>query len=138
MPVIGQDGVGGEHEMNEVELRLPADATFVTLVRAVTTALGARCDLTLDQIDDLHLAVDEACALLLPHAEEGSMLTARFRLDAGRIEFRASVPAAAGSRPDRSGLSWAVLSALSDELRTSADGHELSVTVVKQRVALAP
>jgi serine/threonine-protein kinase RsbW len=124
--------------MNEVELRLPADATFITLVRAVTTALGARCDLTLDQIDDLHLAVDEACALLLPHADVGSTLTARFRLEAGRIEFRASVPSAEGAGPDRSGLSWAVLSALSDELRTSADGNVLSVTVVKRRVALAP
>jgi serine/threonine-protein kinase RsbW len=124
--------------MNEVELRLPADATFITLVRAVTTALGARCDLTLDQIDDLHLAVDEACALLLPHADVGSTLTARFRLEAGRIEFRASVPSAEGAGPDRSGLSWAVLSALSDELRTSADGLVLSVTVVKRRVALAP
>jgi serine/threonine-protein kinase RsbW len=124
--------------MNEVELRLPADATFITLVRAVTTALGARCDLTLDQIDDLHLAVDEACALLLPHADVGSTLTARFRHEAGRIEFRASVPSAEGAGPDRSGLSWAVLSALSDELRTSADGNVLSVTVVKRRVALAP
>jgi len=124
--------------MNEVELRLPADATFVSLVRTVTTAVGARCDLTLDQIDDLHLAVDEACALLLPHAPLGSTLSARFLLDNGRIEFRASVPAAAGATPDRSGLSWAVLSALSDELRTSADGDGLSVTVVKRRVALAP
>jgi serine/threonine-protein kinase RsbW len=124
--------------MNEVELRLPADATFVSLVRAVTTAVGARCDLTLDQIDDLHLAVDEACALLLPHAPAGSTLTALFRLDAGRVEFRASVLADEGAIPDRSGLSWAVLSALSDELRTSADGNGLSVTVVKRRVALAP
>ena len=124
--------------MNEVELRLPADPAFVSLVRAVTTALGARCDLTLDQIDDLHLAVDEACALLLPHAEVDSTLTARFGLDVGRIEFRASVPSAEGAMPDRSGLSWAVLSALSDELRTSADGNGLSVTVVKRRVALAP
>jgi serine/threonine-protein kinase RsbW len=123
---------------NEVELRLPADPTFVSLVRAVTTALGARCDLTLDQIDDLHIAVDEACALLLPHAAAGSTLTARFVLDAGRIEFRASVSAPHGAAPDRSGLSWAVLSALSDDLRTSSDGDGLSVTVVKQRVALAP
>lgn len=124
--------------MNEVELRIPADPGFVSLARAVTTALGARCDLTLDQIDDLHIAVDEACALLLPHAPAGSMLTARFGLDAGRIEFRASVPTAAGTQPDRSGLSWAVLSALSDDLRTSYDGGGLSVTVVKQREALAP
>lgn len=124
--------------MNEVELRIPAEPGFVSLVRAVTTALGARCDLTLDQIDDLHIAVDEACALLIPHAGTESTLTARFGLDNGRIEFRASVPAREGTQPDRSGLSWAVLSALSDDLRTSSDGDGLSVTVVKQRVALAP
>lgn len=124
--------------MNEVELRIPADPGFVSLVRAVTTALGARCDLTLDQIDDLHIAVDEACALLIPLAGAGSTLTARFGLDDGRIEFRARVPATGGSQPDRSGLSWAVLSALSDDLRTSSDGDGLSVTLVKQRVASAP
>src|SRR5262249_31610630 len=134
-PVIGQDGVGEGHQMNEVELRLPADPTFVTLVRAVTTALGARCDLTLDQIDDLHLAVDEACALLLPHAEEGSTLTARFVLDAGRIEFRASVPAAASATPDRSGLSWAQLRAGSDKLRPAAEAERLTVSPANHGLA---
>lgn len=124
--------------MDEVELRIPAQPAFVSLVRAITTALGAQCDLTIDQIDDLHIAVDEACALVLPHAGPHDTLTARFGLEAGRIEFRATVPARAGAEPDRRGLSWAVLSALSDDLRTSAGDDAVSITVVKQRAASAP
>ena len=36
--------------------------------------MAARRDFTLEEIDDLRLAVDEASALLLPHARDGDQL----------------------------------------------------------------
>jgi serine/threonine-protein kinase RsbW len=49
-----------------VELRLPADGAYLSVLRTATAGLAARLDFTLDEIEDLRIAVDEACALLLP------------------------------------------------------------------------
>lgn len=51
-----------------VELTVPASASYVSVLRTVTASLAARRDFTIDEIDDLRIAVDEASALLLPHA----------------------------------------------------------------------
>ena len=64
-----------------VELRLPADGAYLSVLRTATAGLAARLDFTLDEIEDLRIAVDEACALLLPDAEPGRPLTCRVRAD---------------------------------------------------------
>ena len=51
---------------------MPADVAYVSTLRLTAASLAARCDLTIDDIEDLRLAVDEACALLLPHAAADS------------------------------------------------------------------
>ena len=68
-----------------VEVRIPADVVYVSTLRLTAASLAARCDLTIDDIEDLRLAVDEACALLLPHASQTSTLDARFELHTGRL-----------------------------------------------------
>lgn len=118
-----------------VDIRVPADPLYVATLRLAATSLGARCDLTVDDIDDLGLAVDEACALVLPHADLGSPLTAHFRLQPGRLEVTASVtaPSSSAASPDRSGFAWSVLSALASEVEVTGEGNELSITVTKRR-----
>ena len=59
-----------------------------SILRSLTASLGARCDLTIDEIEDLRIAVDEACALLLPHAAAGRALTATFSVEPGRLAGR--------------------------------------------------
>ncbi|PZS33659.1 MAG: hypothetical protein DLM61_04825, partial [Pseudonocardiales bacterium] len=48
-----------------VELRLPARAALIPTVRTVASDLAGRADLDLDAIDDLRMAVDEACTTLV-------------------------------------------------------------------------
>jgi serine/threonine-protein kinase RsbW len=122
---------------DQVELRVPADVRFVAALRSLATALGAQCDLTVDEIEDLQIAVDESCALLLPHVQHrDEWLTARFTLAAGTVDFVASVPAMAAA-PDRTGFPWAVLSAVAERLEvTSADG-QLAIGFTVRREALA-
>ena len=55
-----------------VELTVPADPAYLSVLRTVIASLAAQRDFTLDEIDDLRIAVDEAGALLLPHAAPGS------------------------------------------------------------------
>jgi serine/threonine-protein kinase RsbW len=128
---------GGGVVTSDVELRVPADATFVAVLRSLTAGLAARCDLTLDEIEDLRLAVDEACALLLPHAGPDTSITARFALHPDYLELSISVPAEPDATPDRGGFGWTVLCALANEVHVSSSAPELVIAVTKRRASTA-
>ncbi|MFB9378692.1 hypothetical protein ACFFKU_06375 [Kineococcus gynurae] len=105
-----------------VELKVPADPAYLTVVRTASAGLAARLDLTLDEIEDLRIAVDEACTLLLDGSDSTSELTATFRLGADTLEVEVRGPAR--ELPERSSFAWAVLEALVGEVftGTSAQG----------------
>jgi serine/threonine-protein kinase RsbW len=118
-----------------VDVRVPADGAYVATLRLTSASLAARCDLTVDDIEDLRLAVDEACALLLPHAAPGSTMHSRFELASGRLAVTTTVesPTASAATPDRSGFSWSVLSALASDVEVTSSDGRLTITVTKRR-----
>lgn len=102
-----------------VELRVPADPAYLTVIRTATAGLAARLDLTLDEIEDLRIAVDEACALLIGHtAHAGRNLYAEFTVRRGALDVHVQGPAR--SLPDRQSFAWSVLEALVGEVETGA------------------
>ena len=121
-----------------VEVRVPAEVTFVATLRLVAASLAARCELTVDDIEDLRLAVDEACALLLPLATAGTSLEARFALAPAALSVTALV---ATDRPeaqfDRTGFAWTVLTALVTDVVVDAAAEHTAITVTKRREAAA-
>ena len=119
-----------------VEVRVPAKLVFVATLRLVAASLAARCELTVDDIEDLRLAVDEACALLMPLAAEDSTIDASFELSPGCLAVTAAVSTRASDPSfDRSGFAWTVLTALASEVGTEAGGQRASITVTKRREA---
>ena len=120
-----------------VELTVPADPAYLSVLRTVIASLAASRDFTLDEIDDLRIAVDEAGALLLPHASPGSQLSAVFGGEATSLRAEVSVPVPAGgaAQPDRSGFAWLVLAALTDSVALTESGQRLSLTLSKARGA---
>ena len=84
-----------------VEIRLPADGAYLSILRTATAGLAARLDFTLDEIEDLRIAVDEACAMLLPDAEPGSDLGCAFELSADAMTVTVTVATVNGRLPDR-------------------------------------
>jgi serine/threonine-protein kinase RsbW len=118
-----------------VEVRIPADVVYVSTLRLTAASLAARCDLTIDDIEDLRLAVDEACALLLPHASPDTPLDARFELSTGRLEVATSVSTGDEAEPDRSGFAWTVLGALASSVDVRKEPGRLSILVTKTREA---
>ncbi|MDQ2749965.1 MAG: ATP-binding protein [Pseudonocardiales bacterium] len=116
-----------------VEVRVPADVVYVSTLRLAAAALAARCELTVDDIEDLRLAVDEACALLLPHATPGSALEARFQLAYGRLEVRASIRGVEGAEVDRSGFAWTVLGALAAPVDVRQADGTITIALTKRR-----
>jgi serine/threonine-protein kinase RsbW len=104
-----------------VEIRLPADSAFLSVLRTATAGLAARLDFTLDEIEDLRIAVDEACAMLLPYAIETAQLTCRFELTPDTLCVTVTLPTTRGQLPERDTFSWTVLTALAGEVDTGLD-----------------
>jgi serine/threonine-protein kinase RsbW len=124
-----------ERSADVVEVRVPADVAYVSTLRLTAAGLAARCDLTIDDIEDLRLAVDEACALLLPHARPDTTLEARFELRQGRLVVGASVTADDGGDLDRNGFAWTVLGALATSVDVQRADGRLMITLSKRREA---
>jgi serine/threonine-protein kinase RsbW len=129
-----QSSVGSTRDARAVvELRVPAESAYVAVLRSVTAGLAARCDLTLDEIEDLRIAVDEACALLLPLAVPGTSLDADFALATGELVVTASLAARPGSQLNRDGFGWTVLAALASAVEIGGEQDNVSIVLTKRR-----
>ena len=113
----------------DVELRIPADSAYLSVLRTATAGLAARLDFTLDDIEDLRIAVDEACAMVLPQAVAGSDLTCAFFLDSVTLRVAVAAQCKAPRPPSHDGFAWTVLSALTTSLAADVDGDRLTVTL---------
>lgn len=132
-PAYGAGPTAGSALVAEVELRLPADSAYVAVLRSVTAGLAARCDLTLDEIEDLRIAIDEACALLLPLAQPGAFLLTTFELTTGRLTARSQVRTRPSAQLGRDGFGWTVLDALTSQVHVAEAEGELSISLTKER-----
>lgn len=119
-----------------VELRVPADPAYLTVVRTASAGLAARLDLTLDEIEDLRIAVDEACTLLLGPAPSDAELVATFRLGDGSLEVEVRGPAR--ELPERSSFAWAVLEALVGEVFTGTSATGAWIVLRHSKTSGAP
>src|SRR3712207_9472717 len=88
------------------ELRLPADSAYLAVLRTATAGLAARINFTLDDIEDLRIAVDEACAILLPQAREASELECRFWLGHASMTAAGGAECEAAQAPAPEGFAW--------------------------------
>ncbi len=50
--------------MDKVNIRIPAAPEYIQVVRLIASGLASRLGFTLDDIEDLKIAVDELCAYL--------------------------------------------------------------------------
>ena len=103
-----------------LELRVPTTATQLPAVRAMAADLALRMDYDLDAVEDLRLAVDEACATLSLIAASGSPLTVVFETTRAGLHIDAWVPTAEGTDVPRDGFGWAVLQTLADNVEGRA------------------
>jgi serine/threonine-protein kinase RsbW len=111
-----------------VEVELPADGAYLSVLRTATAGLAARLDFTIDEIEDLRIAVDEACAMLLAQVVPDARLRCRFSLSAGSLLVAVSAPTREGQVPARDTFAWTVLSALADSVTASVD-DDRTVTI---------
>ncbi|PVG83305.1 anti-sigma factor [Nocardioides gansuensis] len=106
----------------DVELRLPADGAFASVLRTTTAGLAARLDFTIDDIEDLRIAIAEASALVLAEADPGADLVSRFFLSPGRMQVQIETQAIDDPAPDYDSFAWQVLDTLATDAEASSAG----------------
>ncbi|MEO5680276.1 MAG: hypothetical protein ABIS47_11475 [Acidimicrobiales bacterium] len=89
-------GESSEQESGPVELTVPARSEHLRVLRLVTVSVAASLELDIDQLDDLRIAIDDLCSLLIedagPEARLHLVLTGRV----GRLVATASIKGAGG------------------------------------------
>ena len=133
----GQSSAFRTAERAEVVLSVPADSLYLSVVRTAAAGLAARLQFTLDDIEDLRIAVDEACALLLKQARADSLVRVSFSLGPNELQVQASATCDRPSVPSTEGFSWTVLAALTTSLDIEVAGSDLVITLARVRGGIA-
>jgi serine/threonine-protein kinase RsbW len=107
-----------------INVTVPPDPGFLHVLRQVTSGVGGRLRLTVDDIDDIKLAVDEAATYLLTHLRPSTSLS--LTLDQETSLLKATVAIAAdGSTWPQPGLAdtlpWKIISGLVDRASAELD-----------------
>jgi serine/threonine-protein kinase RsbW len=123
--VVAPSGQQAETDSRTViEVRIAASAAQISAVRVVAADLAARQDFDLDAVSDLRMAVDEACATLVPLAEPGTMLSCQFLVGPNDIEVLTTVTVAQPTRVPQNTFGWRVLATLTDDVQAIATEGE--------------
>ena len=124
---------------DRVTIKLPAEGAYLSVLRTATAGLAARLDFTLDEIEDLRIAVDEACAMLLAQATAGSSLECDFTLSRETMTIAVSAQSVTAQPPARDTFAWTVLSALAGSVDSSVGpGERVTIVLRKGRGATGP
>ena len=118
-------------------LAVPATNDYLGVLRTATAGLAARLQFTLDEIEDLRIAVDEACALLVAVAADESELACRFTVTGDVLIIEVTVQAAENhpQLPSGESFAWQVLGALADDVTRRVSEGEAAIRLVKSRPA---
>jgi len=119
---------------DKVTVRMPADGAYLSVLRTATAGLAARLDFTLDDIEDMRIAVDEACAMLLSQAVPGSSLECSFTLGPDDMTITVAVQSLNPAPPSADTFAWTVLSALAGSVEAQVGpADRLAVVMRKSR-----
>jgi serine/threonine-protein kinase RsbW len=118
-----------------IRVSVPARPENVHLLRVVMSSIAARARFAFEEIDDLRLAIDEACAHLLEAAPAPERIEMRVSLDDRGLEVVAVRDTASDRWPPtgaRRTLAWQVLNALTDDVAFEEDRAGPSIRFTKR------
>ncbi|GHJ51784.1 MULTISPECIES: ATP-binding protein [Micromonospora] len=119
-----------------VHLTVPADGGYLGVLRTATAGLAARLQFALDEIEDLRIAVDEACAMLLAIATRDAELECRFAVTEDALTVEVTVPTVRGATlPSESSFAWKVLTALTTSASARAADGRATISLLTRRAS---
>ena len=123
---------------HEVLLRVPALPEFLRVARVTASGLATRIGFSLDEVDDLRLALDELCYALIGKGDGGGELELRYNLDESSLQITGT----AMSGDDTEALSLGdfsqqILTALVDEHRAWDGDGKRNFSLTKRQIPAA-
>lgn len=112
-----------------VTVTFAAHTQNVALARSIAATMAARADLTLDRLEDVRLAVDEAVTEAIAFAAPESDITIMFSHADETLAIDVSVPSERSDPPSPTSFGWTVLAALVDSAAARVEQGHLTVSL---------
>ncbi|CAN5347471.1 anti-sigma regulatory factor [soil metagenome] len=110
-----------------ISLSIPGDAAHLAVMRATVASVAARAHLTLDQVEDVRLAVEEAASTLL----RGEPRAIELSVDPSvqPLEIKVSAQTAHPVTLNPESFSWTILSAMTEDLDLRIEAGTTTLTM---------
>jgi serine/threonine-protein kinase RsbW len=107
--------------MSDVTIRIPASPAYLQVVRLVAAGLATRLGFTVDEIEDLKIAVDELSAYFTGTQGRDGTIEIRFGVHDDKLEIEGKGEFAPGQkvRTDLTEFSKMILETITDEASLS-------------------
>ena len=120
-----------------ISLTVPADKSMMLVIRLTTAGVLARARLTVDAIDDMKMAVEEACTLMISQqCPPAGLCVEFFRKENGmeiHIHSRAEQPCLCGMDAAELDVVRAILGSLADAAEIDySDGRIRNILLTKK------
>jgi serine/threonine-protein kinase RsbW len=109
-----------------VRLSLPSSSRYLAAARLVATSLGAESGLSVDDLDDLRLGVNELVSLLVDASADGGRVDLEFEVADGTITVRGALAGGMAAPVEADELTRRIVSAVVDHHHL--DGSSFSLT----------
>ena len=118
----------------EVRLEVPASPEFLRISRIMAAGVASRVGFTLDEVEDLRIAIDELCFALVGAKGRRGTITLRYLLDGEElsVEGEGRFTDDMGGEPVISALSDQILAAVVDHCELAAGDHGPTFRLVKR------
>jgi hypothetical protein len=119
-----------------VHLTMPATPNLLRVARLTAASLASRLGFSVDEIEDVKIAVDELCFALIGSKGRDGSLTIVYRRGDARLDIDGEGQFADAVDPAPSELSTQILAAVVDSHEVAREGNTLSFHLVKRRAAV--
>jgi serine/threonine-protein kinase RsbW len=117
---------------SEVRVTIPATARFLRIARLTAAGVAGDAGFDLREIEDLRVAIDEMCAVVIEDAPEGVELALTYQSSDGHLEIEGRC-AQSGPPPDIHPIARELLAMTADEFDVGSDGNVRTFRLVKRR-----
>lgn len=121
--------------MDKVSISIPASPQYLQVVRLIAAGLASRLTFTIDEIEDLKIAVDELAAYLTGTQGREGTLEIEFGVESDRIEIKGTGKFAPGDkiRTELTELSRQILKTVADDAVLELNDGLPSFSLTKNR-----
>ncbi|MDQ2826168.1 MAG: anti-sigma regulatory factor [Actinomycetota bacterium] len=118
----------------EVRLEVPASPEYLRISRIMAAGVASRVGFTLDEVEDLRIAIDEACFALVGARGRAGTINLRYLLDGDElsVEGEGRFTDDLNNDPVVSALSNEILAAVVDHCELAAGVHGPTFRLVKR------